>query len=824
MATNATPYELKVFCSYSHQDDDFLQALQRHLHPLQNHCSLTVWSDKDILPGQPISKSINQHLSEADICIFLFSSYFLASEPCMEEWDIAASLAQTNPRLVRIPIIISPCSWESFLDNDDILALPTDATPISSFPNAENGWLDVSRGITRVVNSLKLLFSPKEEFQTLVDETLFVSNGRRTLSETFVFPRLLRYKDQPGSAYAREEVVKNEDALLAFNLAIIHGEEMSGKTALARRLYLHLVSTQQPTLLVDMSEIGRTINQRIFRRFFSEQFHGDYALWEKLAKKTIILDNLSSSSRMLQLIEYSRQFFDNIIVFSKTDTFLSYFQDEERLSDFVQLKIDQLTYESQEQVIRKWMISTTENNEITDGTVDRLEDLVNSVIISNKIVPRYPFYVLSIMQTQEAFMPSDLDITSYGHCYYALIVANLVKSGISKSGGEIESCLNFSERLAYWLYSRAPDTEVDFREFIEEYKKEYVITDATLNRITGREYGIVSQDGSFRTFFMFLFFLGRYFAKNRDETSNLVESICQKIHHNNNDMILLFTIHHTNDDSVIDEVILRTMCTLEYLEPATLDAEESDRFFAIVQRLPTKLVGRHQVEDERKARRRFSDKIQREISEQDLTSSGEGNDNTRNDFDKKGEEMYRVLRSNQVLGQILRNKFGSLKRIRISEIIETVSDSGLKMVNALLNETEIEEKSRALAAKFPEFGQKKVEGMLRMASFLWTIANIELIVHATNVPEVRQAMEEVVEKKDTPAYDLIGYFSLLDGSEKLTQGLLRQLRSLWKKHDNFFMRQVIALRTLGYMNTHRSDIRLEQAVCALLGVSHRQHR
>ena len=215
--------------------------------------------------------------------------------------------------------------------------------------------------------------------------------------------------------------------------------------------------------------------------------------------------------------------------------------------------------------------------------------------------------------------------------------------------------------------------------------------------------------------------------------------------------------------------------------------------------------------------------MDREINEEDLNHSSNGKDHSGNDLYARSEEMYRVLRSNQVLGQILRNKFGSLKRSRISEIIETVSDSGLKMVNAFLSEEEIKERSHALAAKFHQFGRSKLERMLRLASFVWTIANIELVVHATNVPEVRQAMEEVVEKKGTPAYDLIGYFSLLDGSEKLTRAVLQELKTLWKKYDNVFMRQTIALRTLGYMNTHRSNIRVEQAVCSLLGVSHRQH-
>ena len=250
--------------------------------------------------------------------------------------------------------------------------------------------------------------------------------------------------------------------------------------------------------------------------------------------------------------------------------------------------------------------------------------------------------------------------------------------------------------------------------------------------------------------------------------------------------------------------MLRTMCTLEHLEPATLDAVECDRFFAIVQRLHTKLVERHEVEDERKAQRRLSDKMDREINEEDLNHSSNGKDHSGNDLYARSEEMYRVLRSNQVQGQILRNKFGSLKRSRISEIIETVSDSGLKMVNAFLSEEEIEERSHALAAKFHQFGRSKIERMLRLASFVWTMANIELVVHATNVPEVRQAMEEVVEKKGTPAYDLIGYFSLLDGSEKITRAVLQELKTLGRNMTMSLCGRLLRFEHLGTCTVHDS--------------------
>ena len=44
--------------------------------------------------------------------------------------------------------------------------------------------------------------------------------------------------------------------------------------------------------------------------------------------------------------------------------------------------------------------------------------------------------------------------------------------------------------------------------------------------------------------------------------------------------------------------------------------------------------------------------------------------------------------------------------------------------------------------------------------------NIEKIVSTVNVPEIRELVQEVVQQKSTPAYDLIGYFSHLDSVER----------------------------------------------------------
>ena len=57
------------------------------------------------------------------------------------------------------------------------------------------------------------------------------------------------------------------------------------------------------------------------------------------------------------------------------------------------------------------------------------------------------------------------------------------------------------------------------------------------------------------------------------------------------------------------------------------------------------------------------------------------------------------------------------------------------------------------------------------------MANIGQIVSSINVPEIRDIVNEVVQKKLTPTYELIGYFNHLDSVEKLTDEVKRELES-----------------------------------------------
>ena len=806
-----------LFYSYSHKDAQHRDDMEKALSLLRRKNLLKDWSDLRILPGQTISKEIRKKMDEADILAFLLSPDFIASDECMKEWNYAKKLDSEGKPIFRIPIILRDCSWKDLLSNDGIKALPKDGNHVANFRDKDTAWQQVYEGIKEVIHQLKATFTARAEFIDEMEKTDFVSLDHVKLQDIFVFPTLTYYPPQAKDGPLAKETFTDKAELLAKKYLLIHGEEMSGKTALGRSLFLFLAGDPStPVLHIDLQEVSKKPYGKIFSDAYSRQFSGDYSLWQEQDRKILILDNLSSTPHLIGLIEFAKEIFDKIVIILASDIFHSFFRDEARLAEFHEVKIEPLSHQQQEELIRNRLVLSDRSEPVTDGSVDQIEKNVNSIIISNKIVPRYPFFVLSILQTYEGFMPDNLSITSYGHCYQVLIVARLIKAGISREDNDINACFNFAENLAFKIYQdskRQALTQLDFDKFVEEYRRKFIISDSILSRLTKRDYGIINSRGSFRTPYMYYFFLGRFMARESAQYKGLVEQMCEMSHVSSNYLTLLFIIHHTNDNGIIDDILIRTMCTLDKVRPAKLNRDETVRFKELVHALPKNVMSKNSVGEERRKVRESRD-INDNIVEREDDSVETTDENPVND-------IYRILKNNEIMGQILRNKYGSLQKMKIKEIVETVADSGLRLVKiGLMDEERIIDEAKYLQMKYPNHNIETIKHFLLTLSFLWTMMNIEKIVSSINAPEIREVISEVVQQKSTPAYDLIGYFNHLDSTEKLTNGVKHELETLLKKHNDFFFKRVLSIRTQHYMNTHRSDVPIEQSVCSLLQVNY----
>ena len=171
--------------------------------------------------------------------------------------------------------------------------------------------------------------------------------------------------DDPSdnNAIFQQIIVSDQQALLDRGNVLIHGHEKTGKTALSRYLYLSLIEESQPVLLIDLSQTGIKPTDSFLHDVYRNQFYGDYSLWLEQDNKTLILDNVTATPGLFAFLDLAREIFDRIILISSSDIFYAYFIDESRLIDYTQMKLEPLSHNQQERLIRKRLrLSTNEQS------------------------------------------------------------------------------------------------------------------------------------------------------------------------------------------------------------------------------------------------------------------------------------------------------------------------------------------------------------------------------------------------------------------------------------------------------------------------------
>jgi uncharacterized membrane protein HdeD (DUF308 family) len=171
--TTPAPKPLKIFCSYSHKDEAYLNELRTWLRRLERQGLVEWWHDRQIAPGWEWEEAIDKNLRSADIIFLLITPDFMGSDYVFEkEIDRAIERHERGETRV-IPIIVRPADWQ-WAPLDRLQALPKDAKPITTWPNRDEAWLDVVKGIRRAIEELLVerqeRAAAEERYRKAVDE------------------------------------------------------------------------------------------------------------------------------------------------------------------------------------------------------------------------------------------------------------------------------------------------------------------------------------------------------------------------------------------------------------------------------------------------------------------------------------------------------------------------------------------------------------------------------------------------------------------------------------------------------------------------------
>mgnify|MGYP000311237679 FL=1 len=145
--------KLKIFLSYSHEDENMKNILDKNLVMLKRSDKIDVWQDRAIKAGEVWDEQIRRELEAADIILLLISVDFNNSQYIWNKELKTAMERHERGEARVIPIILRTCEW-SEMPYAKLQALPTNAKPISSFTDTDVAYTEVAKGIRMLVDHM----------------------------------------------------------------------------------------------------------------------------------------------------------------------------------------------------------------------------------------------------------------------------------------------------------------------------------------------------------------------------------------------------------------------------------------------------------------------------------------------------------------------------------------------------------------------------------------------------------------------------------------------------------------------------------------------
>lgn len=813
--------------------------------PLKTKGLIEDWYDRRILPGQEFREHVDNNLEDADIICLFISANFLASPACIGEKEDAIKLKKEKG-IVVIPIILSPCGWSDDEEISQLLALPTDGKPVTSFPNLDDAWHDIYNGlkkaIERVIKIKQLTIT--EDFSDFLQSTELLTKAHSKkeeilLDDVFIYPELTKYDELGGyeEKINSEELIK--ESFSNYSKILIAGENQSGKTSLCKKIFIELRNKNfVPVYISDGANQYRGKIANKISKAFKKQYVG--AELEEIDKNRIvpIIDDFHLAKNKEKHIRDLSKY--NYLILVVDDIFSLNIADGALISSFTRFKIDEFVPSLRYELVKKWSyISHREDimNDANNGNykeIDKRIELVDYTLgkaIGKGIMPAYPFFILSVIATYETFaVPLNEEITSQGHCYQALIYLYLRKQGVKND--EVDIYINFLTEFSFYLFKESKNelSNDEFKHFMESYLDAFnfpVKLEILLKNL--RQAQIISIDSfnnySFRYVYLYYFFVAKYLAEHLDDNKKIVDSIVKNLHKDENAYIAIFMAHHSKNIDFLDSIVCNAKQLFDKYEPATLTKKElkffDERADIIVKAVLPPL--NTTPEEERIKRLKIQDKLE------------EINDKTEEDDDSAAElrELRRSIKTVEVMGSIIKNRAGSLEKCKLEEIFREAIKVHFRLLTSffeLIMDEETEKEfvtiiSKMLDKKITEEKTKKMsyEKMERISktifwnlNFIFIYGVIYKTIHSLGSDKLKDIVRKVCDTEGTPTSFLVkhGIFMWYDKNLQINN-IVERIRG-----DEFsdIAKGIMKHMIVNYSSLHKINYKDMQRIESRLGI------
>lgn len=602
------------------------------------------------------------------------------------------------------------------------------------------------------------------------------------LTDIYVYPDLEPLVDIDSKViqYTDSSILSTDKE--TSNVIFIEGDNQSGKTSLIKMTFLSLIQKSVFPLLIKGKDINHTKIDQLIKGSYKKQYiYKDYSFNEykqlKIDKKVLFIEDLDESTLNKEgihvLLEDLKKQFGRIII-----TISPSFKNEPFLvnlgnDDIKYYHLKSLGYEKRNQLIEKWFYigkdRYTVNHIEVEKQVKQTFDQISN-LLGEEYMPSYPVFILSLLQSLNNTLKNfDVEKTSYGYCYYSLIIAALVKNGVTQD--KVEGIIQFLSKLAFNMYEKSRDSFSNeeycnfYSDYVKSYRASYGV--AKLSEILTKSYIIKDDDGSYKFSYKYIFYYLIAASISRIQDSEklkaIIKELCDNMHREKEANILIFLANQNIIPGVIQELIFYSWLPFENYRPITL--ETNDRLFSQIKNIANEIrvdVIRNDVNphEERTKELKQRDRVKQEAGDSPFISDEEIDKN------KDLRDVSSSIKIVRILGQIIKNQKYTYEIEELETLVEQAYNVSFRTIAFLSDamgksKDEIVDYLKKKHKNITKDNTAKIEDriskILQSMLYKFCLDNFSNVSASVGAPDMIDLYTKVAKDMNTPAAKIVSF-------------------------------------------------------------------
>lgn len=528
-------------------------------------------------------------------------------------------------------------------------------------------------------------------------------HGNVRLKDIFIWPNFQRQdfskKGMSGSNQVDEAEILQQ---LSRGNTYFVGSSNSGKTTLAKKIFeTYYEKLGAFPLLMKGGEIKscsedkcrRGVSQAILEQYADLNLDS-YLQFASIERVAVVDDfhkiQLNSEGRE-KFLKFLLKNFGRVVLFGEDfSQFQELVEDNKAaiMSNFDIFEVKELSFLQRSEMIKNWFgygEDYSSEPAVKTHDLNEKERLVDSILRKN-LIPAYPLFVLTILQTIEAGESLKTADGTYGYYYEALITMAIANKISHK---HVDKYYTYLAALSHEMYSTGK-TELSYEDivaFTERYRSTYAVTLKTRHMVddfVGAKI-LVEQSArySFKYKYLYFYFVARYISQNLDSVPNQaaikdqIREMAKTVYTGDSANILIFLSYLSKNPFIQEQIIENSKEIFKGKEECDLEKTAHFIFQTPVTKPLVELDESKNVEAARK-----EDLIKRD--KQELCQSKELQ---RIPESQRGgmAQINIAFKTVEILGQIVRNFSGSLPAEHKIRLVEECYSLGLRSLTMFLD-------------------------------------------------------------------------------------------------------------------------------------------